>query len=118
MFDFQGQSIDVSEQAIFTLKYSGFRYEEGNKIDISNLLIATQSQLVFLSFMMTVHPYLFDPKSKHSRMDFRACVQLTLDVYGIYAITYTQMLKTSRHMLFHLADIDYGRNPDIVTLNK
>ena len=41
IFDFLDQTIDVSDQAFFTLKYSGLHEKEGNKISISNLLIAT-----------------------------------------------------------------------------
>ena len=41
-FDFRGQTIDVYDQAVFTLKYSGLHDEEGNKINVSGPLIETQ----------------------------------------------------------------------------
>ena len=41
LFNLQGHTIDVSYQAIFTLKYSGLCDEEGNKINISDPLTAT-----------------------------------------------------------------------------
>ena len=67
VFDFQGQTIDVSYQEIFTLKYLGLHDEEGKKINISDLITVTQRQLChFLSLMMTVHPEQDDPTCKHS----------------------------------------------------
>ena len=41
LFNFQGQTIDVFDQAILTLKYLGLHDEEGNKINISDLLTTT-----------------------------------------------------------------------------
>ena len=38
VFDFRGQTIDVSYQESFTLKYLGLHDEEGNKINMRNLL--------------------------------------------------------------------------------
>ena len=45
-------------------------------------------------------------------------VQLTLDVYGIYARIDTQILIIPHILLFHLADLDNDRKPDIGTLKK
>ena len=42
LFIFRGQTIDVYDQAVFTLKYSGLHDEEGNKINVSGPLIETQ----------------------------------------------------------------------------
>ena len=42
IFDFQGQTIDVSDQAVFILNYSVLHDEEGNKINVSNPLTAAQ----------------------------------------------------------------------------
>ena len=53
-----------------------------------------------------------------SHMTCRACVQLPLYVYWIYDNINTQMLRTSHDLLFHLADLDNGREPDIRTLDK
>ena len=44
LFNFRGQTIDVSDQAVFTLKYLGIHDEEGKKPNISDLLIETQRQ--------------------------------------------------------------------------
>ena len=41
MLDFQGQNIDVSDQAVFILTDMGIDDKEGNKINISNLLKKT-----------------------------------------------------------------------------
>ena len=68
--------------------------------------------------MMTVHPYQADPKYKHSQINWRACVQLSIDVDGIYAIINTQILKTPHDILFHLEAYENGRKPEIGTLNK
>ena len=38
IFNLRGQSIDTSDQSIFTLKDSGLHYEEGNKIITSDQL--------------------------------------------------------------------------------
>ena len=38
LFGLRGQTIDVYDQAVFTIKYSGIKYEEGKKINISDLL--------------------------------------------------------------------------------
>ena len=67
---------------------------------------------------MTVHPYQYDPNSNYSHMTCRACVQLPLDVDGIDVSIDTQMLKNPHNILFHLADLDNGRKPDIGTLKK
>ena len=42
LFGFQGLTIDVSDQAVFTLKCPGLHEEEGHKININDLLTATQ----------------------------------------------------------------------------
>ena len=73
LFGLRGQTIYVSDQAIFILKYSGLHDKEGNKINIRKPLIENQRLLgQFLSFMMMVHPDQGDPKWKNSCMDCRA----------------------------------------------
>ena len=42
IFDFRGQTIDVSDQAIFILNDSGIHDEEGNKTNVSDPLIEYQ----------------------------------------------------------------------------
>ena len=116
---FQGQTIDVSYKAVFILKYSGLHDEEGDKINIRNMLIETQRQSVhFLYFMMTVHPDQADPKCKYNRMTCRACVQIPLYVYGIDASIDNQMMKNPHDIIVHLVALDYGRNTDIGLLKK
>ena len=44
IFDFRGQTIDMSDQTVFALNDSGLHYEEGTKIHISDLLTAAQMQ--------------------------------------------------------------------------
>ena len=62
LFDFWGQTIDVSDQAIFILNDSGLYNEEGNKTNVSNPLTESQSRPgCVLSFVMTVHPDQADP---------------------------------------------------------
>ena len=61
-FDFRGQTIDVYDQAIFILKYSGLHDEEGKKTNVSEPPTAAQRRSGrFLSFIMTVHPDQADP---------------------------------------------------------
>ena len=38
LFNFRDQTIDVSDQDVFTLKYSGLYDAEGNKINASDLI--------------------------------------------------------------------------------
>ena len=66
---------------------------------------------------MTVHLDQADPNCKHSCITCRSCVQLSLDLDGIDASIYTQILKKN-DTLVHLADLYNGRNPDIGTLKK
>ena len=96
LFDFRGQTIDVSDQAFFfILKDSGIHYGEVKKTNTSDSLTAAQRQSGrFLSFMMTVHPDQADPNFNHSRMDCRAFFQLLLDLYWIDASIDTKILKT------------------------
>ena len=62
IFNFRGQTIDVSDQAVFTLKYSVFHDEEGNKIDVSDpITVAQRRSSLFLLFIMMVHPDQDDP---------------------------------------------------------
>ena len=42
LFGFQEQTIDVSEQAVFALNYSGLRDEKGKKLTIKKPLTFTQ----------------------------------------------------------------------------
>ena len=51
-------------------------------------------------------------------MTCRSRVQLPLDLDGIDSSIDTQMLKNPHNILFHLADLDNGRKPDIGTLKK
>ena len=79
LFDFQGQTIEVSDQSVFTLKYLGLHEEEGKKINISEPITAAQSQSGhFLSFIMTVHPYQADPTLKNSHTTYRDRCYFTL----------------------------------------
>ena len=90
----QGQTIDMSDQSIFNLKELGIHDEEGNNINISDPLTASQRRSGrFVSFMMMVYPHNNDPNCNHSHMTCRACVQLPLDVDGIYASIDTKFLK-------------------------
>ena len=41
IFDSRGQTIDVSEQAVFILKDSGLHDEEGNKTNVSDPITAS-----------------------------------------------------------------------------
>ena len=112
LFYLRGQTIDVSYQAVFILKDSGLRDEEVNKKNVSDPLTASQRRSDrFLSFVMAVHPDQADLNCKHSRITFRACVQLPLDVYGVDSSINTEMLKTHNYILVHLADLDNGRKP-------
>ena len=96
LFNLRGQTIDVSDQAVFILKDSGLHDEEGKKTNVSDPLTTAQMRSgIFLSFMMTVQPDQDDPDCKYSRMTCRACVQLSLDVDGIYASIYNKMQKNS-----------------------
>ena len=51
-------------------------------------------------------------------MTFSDCAQLPLDVYDIYAIIDTQILKIIHGIIVHLVDLDNIRNPYIWTLKK
>ena len=103
----------------FYLKDSGLRDEEGKKININDTLKENQKRSShFLSFVMTVRSEQADTKYKHINMTCRACVQLPIDVGKIYARIYTQMMKNSHILLFHLADFYNGRNAYIGKINK
>ena len=67
---------------------------------------------------MTVQPDQADPNCNYSRLTCSDCVQLLLDVDGIYFSIDNQMMKIHHDMLVQLADLDNGRNPDIGTLKK
>ena len=67
---------------------------------------------------MTFHPDQADPNCKQSRITCISFIQFPLDVDGIYARIYTQMLKPPHILIVHLADLDNGRQPDIGTLKK
>ena len=93
LFGFQGETIDVFDQAVFTLKYSGLHDKEGKKINISYPLTVTQrGSGCFLLFMMMVHPEQADTKFKNIRMAFVDGFQIGLDVHGIYAIIDTHFV--------------------------
>ena len=67
---------------------------------------------------MTVQPYQADTKRKHGHMNCRDCIKLPLGVDGIDDSIDTQIMKTTRDLLVHLAALDNVRNPDIVTPKK
>ena len=67
---------------------------------------------------MMVHPDETSPNFSPICMDCRACIQLPLDVYGIDATIYIQMLNTLHILLVQLAYLENGRDPDIGTLKK
>ena len=119
LFNFRGQTIDVSDQDVFILKDSVLHDEEVKKTNVSDLFTADQSLSgSFLSFMMTVHSYQDDKNCNHSRMICRECIQLPLYVYEIDASTDNQILETPHIIIVHLAALGNGRKPDIETLNK
>ena len=68
--------------------------------------------------MMKVHPYQDYKKYKHSHMTCRACVKLSLYIYGIGSSIDAKMLIQSHDSLVHLEDLEYERNTDIGTLKK
>ena len=95
LLDYHGQTIDMSDQAVFTLKYLGLNYEEGKKINTSDPLTVEQRQSChFVLFMMMVHPDQADTKYNNSCMTCSDCVQLLLDINEIDAIIDTQMIQT------------------------
>ena len=97
----------------------GLHDEEVKKTNVSEPLTAAhRREGRFCYLMTTVHPYQYDPNYKHSRMTWRACVNLQLDVYGIEASINTQILKTSYDIIVHLEALDNGINTDIDILNK
>ena len=56
LFDFWGQTIGVSDQAVFILKDSGLRDDERKKTNLSNALTSDQRRSGrFLPFMVTFH---------------------------------------------------------------
>ena len=119
IFGLPSQTIDVSDQAVFTLKDFFLRDYEGKKTSVSNLFRASQRRSgSFWSFLMTVHPYQYDPNCKHSRIPFRECIQLPLDVYGIDAIIVPQIPGKLHIFLVPLVALDNGINPGRGTLKK
>ena len=119
IFYLQGQKIDVSDQAVFTLVNSGLHDEEGRKTNVSNPLTASQRRSgSFLSFMMTVHPDQADPNCNHNCMTCREFFKLPPDVYWIDASIDTQILKNPHYPLVHLAALENGINPDIGAIKK
>ena len=97
IFDLQGHTIGVSDQAVFILNYSGLHDEEVNKTNVRDPLTESQrGSGHFMSFMMTVHPYQSDTNYNYSCMTCRSCIQLPLDVDGIDSIIDTHiLLKTN-----------------------
>ena len=84
IFCLRFQTIDVSYQAVFTLKDSVIHDEYGKKTNVIDPIIVVQRQSVhFLFLMMVVHPDQSDPICKHIRMTCRACVQIPLGLDGI-----------------------------------
>ena len=94
IFDLRGQTIDVSDQAVFILKELGIRDEEGKETNVINPLKEGHRRSGrFLSFMTKVHLDQADTKFNYSCMTCRDFIQLPLDVYGIYAIIDSQILE-------------------------
>ena len=86
LFDFRGQTINTSDQAVFTLNDSGRHDDDGKKINISEPLTAAQRRLCsFPPFIMAIQTDQAEPNCKPICMTCRACVQLPIDVYGIDA---------------------------------
>ena len=70
LFNFWGETIGVSDQAILALKHSGLHDEEGEKINIINPLTSSQRKSgCFLFSVVAVQPYQDDPKYKHNLMN-------------------------------------------------
>ena len=109
----------MSDQDVFILKNLGLHDEEVNKTNVSDLLTAAQRRLGhFLYFVMTVHPDQNDPYWNYIPMTCIACIQLTLDVGGIYSSIDTKIMVKPHILIVHLAALDNEGNPDINTLNK
>ena len=107
LFNFRGHTIDVSYQAVFILKDSGLRDEEGNKKNVSDPLTASQRRSGrFLSFMMRFHPDQTDPNCKHGRMTIMACIQTPLNVDWIEASINIKIMKSPHGILAHLVDLE------------
>ena len=118
-FNFRGHTIDVSDQSVFILKYSGLHHEEGKKTNVSNPLTAVQMRSgLFLSCMIMVHPDRSDPKCNYSRMTCRDCIQLPLDLGGMYSSIDTQIIIYPQILLVLLSALENGRKPDISTQKK
>ena len=118
IFNLWVQTIGVSDQDVFTLKDSGLHDEKGKnhyKRPAHSSPEATRS--VWL-YTMTAHPDQADPKFKHNPMTLRECAQFQLYADGIDAIIDNKMLKTLHIIIFHLAALENGRNPDISTLKE
>ena len=93
--------------------------EEINKINVSNPLKSAQRRSDWsLSFMVTVHPDQADPKCKQNIISCRSCVKLPLYIDVIDGSIDIKILEPPHILLFHLADLENGRNPDIGTLKK
>ena len=73
LFDFWVQTIDVSDQAVFTLKYLVFYDEEGRIISTSYPLTAAQRQSGhFLLLMITIYRDQSYSNCRISCMNFRS----------------------------------------------
>ena len=119
LFNFQGQNIDVSSQAVFYLMGMDLHDEESKKINMSDPLRSNQRRSFrFLYFVMMFFPYQDDTKFKYSHMSCRVCVQLPLDTNAIYSNINNQIPNTPHVLLVCLSDFYNGRNPDTFTLNK
>ena len=119
IFNLQGQTIDVSDQSVFTLNDLSLHNEERSKTNVNYLLTVGQRRTGrFLLVIMMVHLDQADKNCKNSILTFRECIKLPLDVDGIDASIDTQMLKTPHDLLLHLVALENGRNTDIGTLKK
>ena len=56
LFDLRVQTIDVSNQDVFTLNYLGLNDGEGKKTNVSDPLTVGQRRSGIFSFMITVYP--------------------------------------------------------------
>ena len=68
--------------------------------------------------MVTLHPDSADLNCKHSRLTYRACNQLPLDLDEIDASIDKKILKTLHDLLVNLEALDIGRKPDIDSIKK
>ena len=92
---------------------------KGGGVTIGYPLTAVQRQMgCFSFFMMTVDLNKPDSKCKYRHMTGRDCVKHPLVANRIDSSIDTQMLKDLNVILFHLVNLDNGKNLDIGTPKK